>query len=100
MHARTKINAAEILSLLYHSTPSCGIFNLKKKPQKYHASQDGGVFKKFEKKIRTLPRNLELWGIIRTKISSLLRVPRNSKWSGTKKSEKVGHLYNFFEKVW
>ena len=61
-----------------------------KKTPKYHASQDGGVFKNFEKKIRKLPRNLELWGIIRTKISSLLRVPCNSKWSGTRKSEKVG----------
>ena len=51
MHARTEIDAAEILSLLYHSTPSCGVFNFfLKKIQKYHASQDGGIFKKFEKK--------------------------------------------------
>ena len=29
MHAKTEINATKILSLLYHSTPSCMVFKKK-----------------------------------------------------------------------
>jgi len=64
MHAKTEINAAKILSLLYHSTPSCGVFK---------------IFKKFEKILGKIPRKTKLSGIITTKILSLLRVPRKIK---------------------
>ena len=70
----------------------------KKKTQKYHASQDGVVFKIFEKILRKVPRKTKWSGIIRTKILSLLRVPRKTKQSGTKKSEKVWYLCNFSKK--
>jgi len=43
-----------------------GYLKFKKKTPKYLANKDGGVFKKFEKKIKKLPRNLELQDIIRT----------------------------------
>ena len=80
MHAKTKINAAKILSLLYHFTPSCGVFNFfLKKTQKYHASQDRVVFKIFEKILGKIPRKTKWSGIIRTKFLSLLRVPCKTK---------------------
>jgi len=78
MHAKTEINAAKILSLLYHSIPSCGVFKIyKKKTQKYHASQDGVVFKIFEKILGKVPRKTKWSGIIRTKFLS--RIPRKTK---------------------
>jgi len=81
MHAKTETNA-QILSLLYPATPN------------------RGVFKFFFKKYENTPQ-LQIEGYLKfskKKISSLFRVPRNSKWRGTRKSEKVGYFCNFFKK--
>lgn len=79
MHAKTEINVAESLSLLYHSILSCGVFNFFLKNPKNTTQVKMGYLKNSKKKIKKLPPNLELWGIMRTKISSLLRVPRSFK---------------------
>jgi len=51
MHAKTETNAAKFLSLLYHSTPSCGVFEIKKKNPKIPRKSRWGYLK-FSKKIR------------------------------------------------
>jgi len=97
MHAKTETNAT-ILSLLYPASPSRGVFKFfLKKTRKYPATPSRGVFKIFEKKKENTPQ-VQVEGYNKDKISSLFRVPRNSKWRGTGKSEKVGHFCNFLKK--
>ena len=62
-----------------------------KKTRKYPTTPSRGVFKIFEKKIGKYPASPRE-GYNKDKNSSFFRVPSNSKWIGTRKSEKVGHF--------
>jgi len=74
-----------------------GYLNFLKKIRKYPATPSRGVFKIFEKKKKNTPQ-VQVAGYNKDKISSLFRVPRNSKWRGIRKSKKVGYFYNFLKK--
>jgi len=56
-----------------------------------------GYLKFLKKKYENTPQ-VQVAGYNKDKISSLFRVPRNSKWRGTRKSEKVGYFCNFLKK--
>jgi len=69
----------------------------KKKHENTPQLQVEGYLKFSKKKKENTPQ-VQVEGYNKDKISSLFRVPRNSKWRGTGKSEKVGHFCNFLKK--
>jgi len=97
MHAKTETNAT-ILSLLYPASSSRGVFKILKKKHENTPQLQVEGYLKFSKKKKENTPQVQVEGYNKDKNSSLFRVPRDSKWSGTRKSEKVGHFCNFLKK--
>jgi len=94
LHAKTEINA-KILSLLYPTTPSGGVFKKKfKKILKYPATPSGGVFKILKKKWKSTPQ-VQVAGIMRTNFRHFLGYPATP--SGGVPESRV--FLQFFVKV-